>query len=129
MVRTVSSGYALAAVSPLSITIVPSRTAFATSISGLIRRLGKRVEPNQNGVGVSGTAYNMAPESVRYNEFEPHSDIWAFGISVLEMLIGEHAWTCGGEDSQFSGILRYIGYSDELPEIPTTLSSDAQDFV
>ncbi|KAF9603423.1 hypothetical protein IFM89_036132 [Coptis chinensis] len=93
---------------------------------GLAKKVGKRLKRNQTGVSLWGTALYVAPESVRYNEFEPHSDVWAFGISVLEMLTGKQAWTC---DDELSGLLHRVGYSDELPEIPSMLSSTAQDFV
>ncbi|KAF9619300.1 hypothetical protein IFM89_006487 [Coptis chinensis] len=69
---------------------------------GLAKKVGKRVKLNQNGVSLRGTALYVAPESVRYNELEPHSDVWAFRISVLEMLTGKRTWTCDN-DSQFLG--------------------------
>ncbi|KAF2298321.1 hypothetical protein GH714_022169 [Hevea brasiliensis] len=52
-------------------------------------------------------------------------DIWAFGCAVLEMLTGKPAW----EYSEVEDLLWVIGYTDELPQIPSNVSEDAKDFL
>lgn len=75
-------------------------------------------------VRLRGTACYMAPESIRFGEFEPHSDVWALGCVVLEMLTGKLAWR-----SPRSSLLDRIAHTEELPTIPETLSEPAAQFV
>ncbi|KAF9588173.1 hypothetical protein IFM89_007872 [Coptis chinensis] len=97
---------------------------------GLAKRVGKKVEnKNEDGrISIRGTPIYMAPESIRYNEYEPPSDIWAFGLVVLEMLTGQKPWNSDCH-TPVNSLLQRIGYSDELPSIPSYLSSEAQDFL
>ncbi|KAF9624878.1 hypothetical protein IFM89_015432 [Coptis chinensis] len=71
----------------------------------------------------------MAPESIIRNEYKPHSDIWALGIVVLEMLTGQEAWSFEVDDDSVDFLLSRIGYNEELPSMPSNLSSEARDFV
>ncbi|KAF5192812.1 Mitogen-activated protein kinase kinase kinase [Thalictrum thalictroides] len=93
---------------------------------GLAKRVGKKVKKDTDHL--RGTALYMAPESIVYNEFEPHTDVWALGCVVLEMLTGRQAWNLGPDDP-LSSLLNRIGYSNELPVIPGKLSLEAKDFV
>ncbi|XP_022159256.1 mitogen-activated protein kinase kinase kinase 17 [Momordica charantia] len=68
----------------------------------------------------------MAPEMARENDFDWPIDIWAVGCVVLEMLTGKGVWSCTDSDSD---LLALIGYSEELPEIPSRLSAMAKDFL
>ncbi|KAF5193597.1 Mitogen-activated protein kinase kinase kinase protein [Thalictrum thalictroides] len=93
---------------------------------GLAKRVGKKVK--KDAKHLRGTALYVAPESIVYNEYEPHTDVWALGCVVLEMLTVRKAWNWGPEEP-LSSLLDRIGYSDELPLIPEKLSLEAQDFV
>ncbi|PIA35069.1 hypothetical protein AQUCO_03600019v1 [Aquilegia coerulea] len=93
---------------------------------GLAKRVGKRVK--KDAEHLRGTVLYMAPESIVHNEFEPHTDVWALGCVVLEMLTGNQAWNWDPDDP-LSSLLDRIGYSDELPVLPGKLSLEAQDFV
>ncbi|KAF9617940.1 hypothetical protein IFM89_039233 [Coptis chinensis] len=95
---------------------------------GLAKRLKKEVKKNKP-VCITGTPFYMAPESICCNEYKPHSDVWALGIVVLEMLTGQEAWSFDVDDDSVDCLLSRIGFSDELPSIPSKLSTEAKDFV
>ena len=46
----------------------------------------------------------MAPESVNDNEYRSEADVWALGCAVVEMFIGETAWSFK-EGSHFMSLL------------------------
>ncbi|KAM7527660.1 hypothetical protein LguiB_031070 [Lonicera macranthoides] len=71
-----------------------------------------------------GSPLWMAPEVVRGEYQGPESDVWSLGCTVIEMVTGKPAWEDRGGDT-----LCRIGYSEELPEIPSKLSTLGQDFV
>ncbi|KAI8013829.1 Mitogen-activated protein kinase kinase kinase 17 [Camellia lanceoleosa] len=73
---------------------------------------------------LSGSPLWMAPEVLRREYQGPESDVWSLGCTVIEMVTGKPAW----EDRGGHTLCR-IGYSDELPEIPTQLSELGRDFV
>ncbi|GFZ01584.1 mitogen-activated protein kinase kinase kinase 13 [Actinidia rufa] len=72
----------------------------------------------------SGSPLWMAPEVVRGEYQGPESDVWSLGCTVIEMVTGKPAWEDHGGDTLWK-----IGYSDELPEMPTLLSELGLDFV
>ncbi|KAI7983100.1 Mitogen-activated protein kinase kinase kinase 18 [Camellia lanceoleosa] len=71
-----------------------------------------------------GSPLWMAPEVIRREYQGPESDVWSLGCTVIEMVTGKPAWEDHGGDT-----LCKIGYSDELPEIPTQLSELGRDFL
>lgn len=71
-----------------------------------------------------GSPLWMAPEVIRREYQGPESDVWSLGCTVIEMLTGKPAWDDHGVDS-----LSRIGFSDELPLFPVTLSENGRDFL
>ena len=72
-----------------------------------------------------GSPLWMAPEVIRGEYQGPESDVWSLGCTVIEMLTGKPAWEDLGVDS-----LSRIGFSDELPIVPSTkLSETGRDFL
>ncbi|KAM7496430.1 hypothetical protein LguiA_020844 [Lonicera macranthoides] len=71
-----------------------------------------------------GSPLWMAPEVVRGQYQGPESDVWSLGCTVIEMVTGKPAW-----DDSGAGTLFQIGYSDELPAIPSQLSETGRDFL
>lgn len=71
-----------------------------------------------------GSPLWMAPEVIRGECQGPESDVWSLGCTIIEMVTGKPAW----EDRGFDTVFR-IGYSDELPMIPTQLSQLGKDFL
>ncbi|KAF9615372.1 hypothetical protein IFM89_023023 [Coptis chinensis] len=96
---------------------------------GLAERLDKEVKKDDEPLFLTGTAPYMAPESICRNEYKPHSDIWTLGIVVLEMLTREDAWSFDVEYDSEDSLMSRIGYSDELPSIPSSLSTEAHPFL
>jgi len=78
------------------------------------------------GAKVNGTPLWMAPEVVRQVEQGPASDIWSLGCTVLEMATGRAPWS--NFNNHFVA-LYHIGCTDELPEVPASLSAEAHDFL
>ncbi|KAK3003809.1 hypothetical protein RJ639_018953 [Escallonia herrerae] len=77
-----------------------------------------------SGVSPRGSPLWMAPEVIRGEYQGPESDVWSLGCTVIEMFTGKPAW----EDRGVNTLCR-IGYSSELPELPTRLSELGRDFV
>ncbi|XP_076893946.1 mitogen-activated protein kinase kinase kinase 18-like [Bidens hawaiensis] len=71
-----------------------------------------------------GTPQWMAPEVIRGEYIGPESDVWSLGCTVIEILTGKPAWQDRGADT-----IRQIGYSDEVPEIPSRVPEDLRDFL
>ncbi|XP_058198314.1 mitogen-activated protein kinase kinase kinase 18-like [Rhododendron vialii] len=71
-----------------------------------------------------GSPLWMAPEVIRGEYQGPESDVWSLGCTVIEMVTGKPGWEDRGADT-----LCRIGYSDELPELPTRLSELGLDFL
>ncbi|KAG8072561.1 hypothetical protein GUJ93_ZPchr0006g45873 [Zizania palustris] len=71
-----------------------------------------------------GTVYWMAPEVAKAKPHGPPADIWSLGCTVLEMLTGKVPYP----DMEWTFALLKIGRGIP-PEIPTTLSEDARDFI
>ncbi|XP_059658757.1 mitogen-activated protein kinase kinase kinase 2-like [Cornus florida] len=90
---------------------------------GLAMKIGKKRSPK-----LRGTAMYLAPESVRHQEYQPHSDIWAFGCTVLQLITGTSPWHCEPH-TQPCDLLYHIGWGKKLPEIPSWVSKEAKDFL
>ncbi|CAI0436370.1 unnamed protein product [Linum tenue] len=87
------------------------------------------VEGGSEVVGFSGTPAFMAPEVARGEEQGLAADVWAVGCTVIEMATGRNPWAeLGGEDDPVSALYR-IGFSGEIPAVPSWLSEEASDFV
>ncbi|XP_010431031.1 PREDICTED: mitogen-activated protein kinase kinase kinase 2-like [Camelina sativa] len=75
-----------------------------------------------------GTMRYMAPELISRGIVDFSVDIWAFGCSVLEMLTGELVWEEYG-DLVYEDLVNLIGHSNVIPNIPSGLSAEAQEFL
>lgn len=84
----------------------------------------KRVDDPAGSIG--GTPLFMAPEVARGEEQGRSADVWALGCTVIEMATGKSPWSESGDP--FSVMYR-VAYSAELPEIPSHLSDEAEDFL
>ncbi|RWR86335.1 mitogen-activated protein kinase kinase kinase 2-like protein [Cinnamomum micranthum f. kanehirae] len=93
---------------------------------GLVKRAGEEVG---DGVLLRGTPVCMAPEAVAGGEYEPPADIWGVGCAVVEMITGKPAWHGVSDAVDVNGLLFRIGFSDELPVIPSELSEEGKDFL
>ncbi|XP_042010546.1 mitogen-activated protein kinase kinase kinase 1-like [Salvia splendens] len=71
-----------------------------------------------------GTAFWMAPEVVRSKGYGLAADIWSLGCTVLEMLTRRFPYF----GLEYMTALYKIGQGVR-PDVPDTLSSDAQDFI
>ncbi|XP_028056029.1 mitogen-activated protein kinase kinase kinase 18-like [Camellia sinensis] len=70
----------------------------------------------------------MAPESIRYEDYKPEADIWALGCKILELLTGKESWKCDRSTERVT-ILFKIASTQEIPEIQSGFSKDAEDFL
>ncbi|XP_062088311.1 mitogen-activated protein kinase kinase kinase 18-like [Humulus lupulus] len=77
-------------------------------------------------VSVAGTPAYMAPEVARGEQQGFAADVWALGCTVIEMATGRAPW----EDvlDPVSAFYR-IGFTDDVPEIPSYVSTKAEDFL
>lgn len=94
---------------------------------GCAKMVGKVAGDGDSCVGkFSGTPVFMAPEVVRGEEQGFGADIWALGCTVIEMATGKNPWP--EFDDPLSALYR-IGFSDYSPEIPSSCSEKAKDFL
>lgn len=75
---------------------------------------------------IAGTPAFMSPEVARGEQQGFPADVWALGCTVLEMITGKPPWHGGGDPA--AAVYR-IGFSDELPEIPSGVSEQGRDFL
>ncbi|CAK9163922.1 unnamed protein product [Ilex paraguariensis] len=74
----------------------------------------------------SGTPVFMAPEVARWEDQKFPADIWALGCTFIEMATGSNPWP---EANDAVSALYRIGYSGDIPEIPSWLSEEAKNFL
>ena len=74
----------------------------------------------------SGTPVFMAPEVARGEEQGSEADIWALGCTIIEMATGSGPWP--EMSDPVMGLYR-IGYSDQVPEVPSWFSEEGKDFL
>ncbi|XP_076940946.1 mitogen-activated protein kinase kinase kinase 18-like [Bidens hawaiensis] len=95
-----------------------------TPATAKLADFGSAMEFGGSPAVTRGSPLWMAPEAVRGEYIGPESDVWSLGCTVIEMITGKPAWQDGGVDT-----LRRIGYSDEVPEIPSPVPDDLRDFL
>ncbi|XP_039049560.1 mitogen-activated protein kinase kinase kinase 18-like [Hibiscus syriacus] len=76
---------------------------------------------------ISGTPLYMAPEVARGEQQGFSADVWALGCTVIEMVTGTTPWPDIGDDPK-SALYR-IGFSSDVPEIPSNISKQGKDFL
>ncbi|XP_020221103.1 mitogen-activated protein kinase kinase kinase 18 [Cajanus cajan] len=86
---------------------------------GCARRVGEEFV-------IAGTPAFMAPEVARGEQQGFPADVWALGCTVLEMITGKAPWHGGGDPA---AVVYRIGFSGEVPEIPSFMSEQGRDFL
>ncbi|CAL9084903.1 unnamed protein product [Musa textilis] len=94
---------------------------------GLAQRIGDKIHGGA-GAGIRGTPLYMSPESAARGECGAPADIWSLGCAVAEMVSGRPAWGSPGGGDAWELLYR-IGFGDQLPEIPSEMSSEGKDFL
>ncbi|KAJ9131475.1 hypothetical protein P3X46_035131 [Hevea brasiliensis] len=118
-------GYIHCDIKPDNILLVPGNGERKGTFVAKLADFGLAEAVNEERHDLRGTTRYMSPELVREKKIGYATDIWAFGCAVLEMLTGKPAW----EYSEVEDLLWVIGYTDELPQIPSNVSEDAKDFL
>ncbi|XP_028076410.1 mitogen-activated protein kinase kinase kinase 18-like [Camellia sinensis] len=106
---------------------VQERTAKIADL-GLVKKAGESLTEKGRKLGIRGTTLYMAPESIRHEDYEPEADIWALGCTILELLTGKEPWKCDRNTERVT-ILFKIASTQEIPEIPSGFSEEAEDFL
>jgi serine/threonine protein kinase len=75
---------------------------------------------------LKGTLPWMAPEVVLQQKYGKRADIWSLGCTLIELSTGQAPW---GKLENFFQAMNKIGRSNDLPEIPTKISSNFKDFI
>ena len=83
---------------PQSVSLSPTLTAQMTTAGVLL-----------------GTAAYMSPEQARGESADRRADVWAFGIVLMEMLIGNRVYTGRTVSDTLAGVLAREPEWDELP--------------
>ncbi|KAF9672094.1 hypothetical protein SADUNF_Sadunf11G0005000 [Salix dunnii] len=86
----------------------------------------KRVDEASGTTPIAGTPLYMSPEVARGEHQGFPADIWAFGCTVVEMATGQAPWV---NVSDPVSALYQIGFSGNMPEIPSFMSQQAKDFL
>ncbi|KAJ4839514.1 hypothetical protein Tsubulata_046721 [Turnera subulata] len=125
-------GYVHCDIKPCNILLVPEEERMPTGYVAKIADFGlaiKEEEVKKTGGSMRGTTRYMSPELVRKKQIGYGVDIWALGCSVVEMLSGKVVWYEGEGSVNADDLLRVIGYTEYLPQLPRSVSDDALDFV
>ncbi|KAJ4832865.1 hypothetical protein Tsubulata_028626 [Turnera subulata] len=129
-------GYVHCDIKPSNILLVPIKKRMPTGYLAKIGDFGlamsiKEGEEGEKIEGMRGTPSYMSPELVREKQIGYGADIWALGCSMVEMLSGKSAWYSAGGNQSVNGdaLLHIIGYTDYLPQLPSSASNDALDFM
>ncbi|XP_052209288.1 mitogen-activated protein kinase kinase kinase 20-like [Diospyros lotus] len=97
---------------------------------GSAKKAGNTLKKKQRKPSLRGTPMYMAPESIRQQDYQPETDIWALGCTVLQLITGKEPWRC--DPGMASVALMYrIASTDKVPEIPSAelMSSEVRDFL
>ncbi|KAL2341306.1 hypothetical protein Fmac_009246 [Flemingia macrophylla] len=107
---------------------VKGRNVLVTEHGVKIADLGcaRRVEEEEFPPVIAGTPAFMAPEVARGEQQGFPADVWALGCTVLEMITGKAPWYGGGD---LAAAVYRIGFSGEVPEIPSWVSEEGRDFL
>ncbi|XP_015081142.1 mitogen-activated protein kinase kinase kinase 18-like [Solanum pennellii] len=87
------------------------------------------IDPAERGgdaEAIGGTPMFMAPEVARGEEQGCAADIWGLGCTIIEMATGGSPWN---NATNAASLLYKIAFSEQSPEIPKFLSSQARDFL
>lgn len=84
------------------------------------------LEEKQSYNSLKGTTNWMAPEVMRQDGHGRFADIWSFGCLLVEMATGKPPWYY--KNNQIA-IFMHVCNSNELPQLPPTLSPMASDFI
>ncbi|KAJ7946316.1 Protein kinase-like [Quillaja saponaria] len=74
----------------------------------------------------AGTPMFMAPEVARGEQQGFPADVWALGCTVVEMVTGQAPWP---DVADPVSTLYRIGFSGEVPKIPSFMSKQGKDFL
>ena len=74
-----------------------------------------------------GTMLFMAPERLEQGEYTFSSDVWSLGLTLVAAATGRNPWA-PPEDLNLFQLLKKIS-GDEIPQLPSTFTSEAQDFM
>ncbi|KAJ9176889.1 hypothetical protein P3X46_012155 [Hevea brasiliensis] len=94
---------------------------------GCAKRVDSVEDAAEAATPIGGTPMFMAPEVARGEEQGFASDIWALGCTIIEMASGGAALWSDANDPV--SVMYRIGFSDQLPEFPCSLSEPARDFL
>jgi len=72
--------------------------------------------------GVAGTPAYMAPEQSAGRELTRRTDLWGWGLSVLEMFLGERTWEYGIAAGELLRDYRERGHVLGLPAMPDAVA-------
>ncbi|XP_057479928.1 mitogen-activated protein kinase kinase kinase 20-like [Actinidia eriantha] len=95
---------------------------------GIAMRAGQRREERGNRGKLRGTPMYIAPESVVHGEYETCADIWGLGCTILQLMTGKDPWKWDPHTQKAEIVFR-IGFTEQVPEIPSGLPKSAQDFL
>ncbi|GBG83166.1 hypothetical protein CBR_g36782 [Chara braunii] len=109
-----------------------SRGVVHRDVKGFVH--SHRLESQEDGgacpgrtVRLAGTVQWMAPEVASQSDtLEGAADIWSLGCTVIEMATGRAPWT--DVEDTMSTLFR-IACSNEVPAVPSHLSSEAKGFL
>ncbi|KMZ57235.1 Protein kinase-like [Zostera marina] len=93
---------------------------------GCAKRVAGVGGDDKSSSSIGGTPAFMAPEVVRGENQGLEADIWAVGCTVIEMVTGKLPWS--EMDGLFTTMNR-IGFSDNLPKFPNSISEEGRDFL
>ncbi|XP_052209322.1 mitogen-activated protein kinase kinase kinase 20-like [Diospyros lotus] len=97
---------------------------------GSTKKDGNTLKQKQGKPSLRGTPMYTAVESILQQDYQPETDIWALGYTVLQLITKKEPWK--REPGMASAALIFrIAFTDKVPQIPCDdlMSSKAEDFL
>lgn len=93
---------------------------------GCSKKFSNATVGTANYKSIVGTPWWMAPEVFRSTGYGRAADIWSLGCTIIEMATCHPPWS---ECTNMVATLFKISHTDQLPDIPASLSRHCKDFL
>ena len=112
-------------VKPANVLITPEGVLKVTDfgMAGAIAAASNMTGTKRSKNNPRGTPLYASPEQARRETMTIATDIWSYGLSILEMFVGDSTWMAGQTaPAAFEGYLNLGPERDDIPDMPDPLA-------